>query len=83
MKELDRSLEIDNVDAVTGAENVGFHLGIPAACLMAEMDSRFQQLFHCNNCHFLLLLVVFLHPSAIRACPSPDTKRQKGCAVFW
>jgi hypothetical protein len=36
-----RLLQVDDVDAVARAENVGLHLGIPPARLMAEVDPRF------------------------------------------
>src|ERR1043166_2559048 len=34
-------LEIDDVNAVARAENIGAHLGVPAARLVAEVDPRF------------------------------------------
>jgi hypothetical protein len=39
-------LQIDNVDTVSRPENVRFHLGVPAFCLVSEMDAGFQQLFN-------------------------------------
>ncbi len=44
-------LQIEDVDTVAGAENVLFHLRVPPFGLMAEVDARFQQLFHCHICH--------------------------------
>ena len=41
-----RLLKVDNVDAVTLCVDVRLHLGVPASCLMSEMDACFQQLFH-------------------------------------
>src|SRR6185369_9182365 len=35
----DGFLQIDDVDAVTSPEDVGFHLGVPAFCLVTEMDT--------------------------------------------
>ncbi len=42
-------LQIDNVDAVTCPENVGFHFGVPAFCLVTEVDASFQQFFHADT----------------------------------
>jgi hypothetical protein len=44
-------LQINDVNTVARAEDVGFHLRIPAAGLVPEMDSRFEQLFHGNIDH--------------------------------
>src|SRR5262249_8652702 len=44
-------LQIDDVDAVAGTEDVGLHLGVPAARLMAEVDPRLEQIFHGDISH--------------------------------
>src|SRR5439155_21117517 len=44
-------LQIDDVDTVAGAEDIGFHLGAPPAGLVAEMDPRFKQLLDRNVDH--------------------------------
>ena len=44
-------LEVDDMDAVAGAENERAHLGVPTAGLVAEMDAGFQHLLHANVCH--------------------------------
>ena len=44
-----RLLQIDDVDAVALLEDVGLHLGVPPAGLMAEVDARLQEILHCNN----------------------------------
>ena len=41
-----RLLEIDDVDAVAHAEDVGRHLRVPAPRVMAEMNAGFEQLTH-------------------------------------
>ena len=41
-----RLLEIDDVNPVTFAKDVGSHLRVPEAGLMSEMDTRFQHLSH-------------------------------------
>jgi hypothetical protein len=38
--------EVQDVDAVSLAEDVGLHLRIPALGLVAEVDSGFQQVLH-------------------------------------
>src|SRR5207247_5709119 len=42
-------LQIDNVDAVSLAENVLLHFRVPTANLVAEMHAGLQQLFHRNR----------------------------------
>jgi hypothetical protein len=39
-------LEVDDVDLVAFAENERFHLRVPEAGLMSEMDARLQHLSH-------------------------------------
>ena len=39
-------LEIDDVNPVARAEDVLFHLRVPALGLMTKVDPRFQQLLH-------------------------------------
>ena len=46
LEQLERLLEIDDVDAPALAEDEAAHLGIPAAGLVAEMDSGLQELSH-------------------------------------
>ena len=41
-------LQIDDVDSVAFAENVFLHLRIPAARLVAEVNSGLQKFFHRN-----------------------------------
>src|SRR5262249_14223297 len=50
-------LQIDYMDAVADAEDVGRHLRVPAPRVVAEMDAGFQQLAHreigqCNRSSF-------------------------------
>src|SRR5580704_5916938 len=45
-KQLQCLLQINDVDSIAFAENVFLHLRIPAAGLMAEMNSSLQQFFH-------------------------------------
>ena len=46
-----RFLQVDDVDAVAGGEDVGLHLRIPAAGLMSEVDARLQQLLQGHLSH--------------------------------
>src|SRR5262245_9698371 len=44
-------LQINDVNAITFPEDIFLHLGVPAAGLVAKVDSSLQQLFHRNfNC---------------------------------
>ena len=43
--------QVDDVDAVSLAEDVAAHLRVPAARLMAEVDSGLQQLLYAYVCH--------------------------------
>ncbi len=47
-EELDGLLQVNDVDAVSGAEDVRPHLGVPAAGLVAEVDPGFQQFLHSD-----------------------------------
>ena len=51
-----RTLKIQNVDAVTLREDVRLHLRVPSPCAMAEMNASLQQLAHRDCCHVLLLI---------------------------
>ncbi len=44
-------LEVDDMDAVTGAEDERTHLGVPTASLVTEMNAGFQHLLHAYVCH--------------------------------
>ena len=44
-------LEIDDVDLVAFAEDVGKHLRVPEACLVAEVDAGLQHVAHRHCCH--------------------------------
>jgi hypothetical protein len=46
-------LQIDDVNAVSGAEDKGFHLRIPALGLMTEVNAGFKQFFHCYIRHLI------------------------------
>jgi hypothetical protein len=54
--ERQRLLEVDDVDLVAVAEDVGGHLRVPVPGLMSEMDPGFQHLTHRDR-HFVLLWV--------------------------
>ena len=44
-----RLLEIDDVDSTAFREDVGTHLGIPAAGAVSEMYTGLQQFFHTDG----------------------------------
>jgi hypothetical protein len=62
LEAFERLLQIDDVDAAALAEDETPHLRVPAARLVAEMDSGLQELSHAD-CHLGSSLVV--------ACGSP------------
>ena len=39
-------VEVDDINIVARAIDEGFHLGIPLARVMPEVNSRFEQVFH-------------------------------------
>ena len=48
-----RFLQVNNINAVAFSENVFFHLRIPTAHLMTEVNARFEQFLHCYCCQSL------------------------------
>ena len=51
LEQLERLLEVDDVDAAALREDEAAHLGIPAARLVAEVDSGLQELAHRDDWH--------------------------------
>ena len=49
LEELERLLQVNDVDPVALSEDVLLHLRIPALGLMTEVDASFQKLFHRNG----------------------------------
>ncbi len=50
-EELHGLLQVNDMDAVARAENVGTHLGVPAPGLMPEVHAGFQHLLHADVSH--------------------------------
>ena len=48
------SLQVNDMNAVSFGEYVGFHPRVPPACLMTKMNPSFEKLFHGYNRQFLL-----------------------------
>ena len=46
LEQLERLLQVDDVNSVALAEDVFLHLRIPALGLMPEVNTRFEQLLH-------------------------------------
>src|SRR5262249_44046378 len=67
LEQLERLLQIDDVDAAALREDEAAHLGIPAARLVAEMDAGLQQLPHRDDRHGYVLLAVGFRYSRRRA----------------
>src|SRR5438093_1694826 len=53
----ERLLQVDDVDAVPLHEDESLHLRVPAARLVSEMDSGFQELLHRDDGHVCVSLV--------------------------
>src|SRR5262249_50609031 len=51
LEKLERLLEVDDVDAAALGEDEPLHLRIPAARLVAEVDSSLQQILHGDDRH--------------------------------
>src|SRR6185295_4519963 len=68
-----RLLEIDDVNLVTVAEDIGRHPRVPVAGLVSEVDSRFEHFTHCDR-HAL--------PSPVRVEP-PSAERPPACEDGW
>ena len=68
-------LQIDDVNAVAITENIGPHLGVPAALTVPEMNAGFQQLTHGEggNRHYIFLRLCLRGFSA-RANRAPDRR---------
>ena len=49
LEQLERLLEVDDVDAAALGEDEALHLRIPAAGLVAEVDSGLQQVLHGDD----------------------------------
>src|SRR5207245_5592522 len=49
LEELERLLQVNDIDPVALAEDVLLHLRIPALGLMTEVHASFQKLFHRNR----------------------------------
>ena len=47
--QVERLLQVDDVDAAPLGEDVAAHLRVPASRLVAEMDSGLQKLAHRND----------------------------------
>src|ERR1017187_6870102 len=52
LEQLERLLQVDDVDPIALAKNVFLHLWIPALGLMPEVNTRFEQLLHCDRGHW-------------------------------
>src|SRR6266496_1630446 len=71
-----RLLEVDDVDPRPLGENEPAHLGIPAACLVPEMDARFQQILQLRLRHALPLVGYFRRRCHLRCNPAWGTQHR-------
>src|SRR5438876_5904260 len=78
-EELHGLLQVDDVDAVAGAEDVRLHLRVPPASLVAEVDPRLEQVFHGDISHAGSLI----HPSFPRTWRRPGPYQKGRSARNW
>ena len=71
LEELEGLLQVDDVDAPALAEDEAAHLRVPAAGLVAEVDTGLQQLSHGNDGQAFLLWLFALQPAAFGWNRSP------------
>ena len=73
-----RLLQVENVNIVADAKDVLFHLRVPAARVMAEMDTSFKQLAHRKrgNAHLSVFLRLCLHGFCPGTCPDTGALRR-------
>src|SRR5712692_3901669 len=79
-----RLLEIDDVDARALGENEPAHLGIPAARLVPEMDTGFQQILQLRLRHALPFMGFRPPPPSLsqRPCHGRDPAPNQAACVF-
>jgi len=69
-------LQVDDMDAVAGAEDVRTHLGVPTTGLVTEMHAGFQHLLHADVSHFSILQKGCDLPHRPRPC-NPACRRPR------
>ena len=59
-----RFLQVNNINAVTGAKDIRLHLGVPTTGLVTEMNTGLQHLTHgyVRHCYFLIRGWTSTHP---------------------
>ena len=91
IKHLYRLLKIDDIDTIPCAKDIGLHLRIPSVCLVSEVNSRLQKLFHCYWCHALSPVFWFFlrpdssasnGPSCNHATRDPRLTLNQACELF-
>ena len=72
------------MDVVANAEDVAFHLRVPAMLLVAEVHASFEKLTHGEfwQCHDGLLLYRLMPPRSLAAEPATGWIFRKGKARF-
>src|SRR5947208_118480 len=86
LEQLERLLQVDDVDAAPLREDEAAHFGIPASRLVAEVDPGLQELAHRDDGHrdevpFLvgwLLLPAGLAGTGLRLGPAPPSRWSAG-----
>ena len=84
-------LQIDDVDTIALGEDVLCHLGVPAAGLVAKVDTGLEKLFHRYDCHclfppknlvFTLRTAGFLFSNLLAYYRKKGTKKQRNACVL-
>jgi hypothetical protein len=75
--ELDGLLEVDDVDAVSGPEDEGAHLGVPTTGLVTEVDTGLEQLFHGHVRHRISLGFSSASQASHRTARHPGKKAKR------
>ena len=73
---VERLLQVDDVDAAALREDEAAHLGVPAARLVAEMDSGLQQLSHGDDGHWSSSSVLRVWAGGERMEPGDDARHR-------
>ncbi len=70
----DGLLQIDDIDPVTSAKDIRFHLRVPPLRLVAEMHPSFKQFLHADIRHFHSPFISVLSAAAVIRTPSSNSR---------
>ena len=75
-------LQVNDVDTIALGEDVLRHLGVPAAGLVAEVDTGLEKLFHRYDCHCLFRTAGFLFSNPFDVLPQKRHKKTAQCVCI-